>query len=327
MAQGSESSPLEGTVVVTLKKAGDLVAENDAGSIDPLVLFGFVSSKEESLRKSKTALKTSTIKNNQNPEWNEKFTLTLPSKAPVLLKFELFDKDPEKGDYLGNVVVKLSKMFDNKRSNFRDPHNFDRLSWQEFKNHVSSANFGWIDDHLKNEKGEEERYRGELKGTLEFTYTNLDALIAQEAKEIAAFEEQLKEKKKKETSDPATQMWAIKVDRFNFGRTPFAPLKQVTFFCEGSILVPALLRKFRECGASSWLDDVELARNVGMKIKVPGEPEEKSHATKVPSIFSSSSKKRVDLPDSYKTKRAVDVGFKPREQPFSSSQIPPGASD
>jgi len=95
-----------GKVYITIISAKNLPSADSNGLSDPYVTIGIVG------QKSKSKLKTQTIKKTLNPTWNEKFELDVPSINTELI-FDVFDWDRfGKDDELGSVTVIVETLLD-----------------------------------------------------------------------------------------------------------------------------------------------------------------------------------------------------------------------
>merc|ERR1712106_1018955 len=93
--------PLEaGQVVITVYKAKDIEKKGKLGKADPYVKI--------TLGKQKA--KSSTVKNNHNPEWNLKATFGVDQNITEGINIEVFDDDLGKDDSLGSTFIDISKV-------------------------------------------------------------------------------------------------------------------------------------------------------------------------------------------------------------------------
>jgi len=87
-------------IKVTIINGKNLISKDSNGLSDPFIVIYFNDNKE------KTSVKYKTL----NPEWNESFTFkTTLVDVKSVIQFTMFDKDPVKNDYMGEISVLLSE--------------------------------------------------------------------------------------------------------------------------------------------------------------------------------------------------------------------------
>merc|ERR1711892_624318 len=103
---GEKRKPLEaGQVIITIIKARDIEKKGMLGKADPYV--------EMTLGKQK--VKSSTVKNNYNPEWNFSANFEVDEKTPEAINIAVFDDDIGKDDSLGSKTIDISSIQEHKQ--------------------------------------------------------------------------------------------------------------------------------------------------------------------------------------------------------------------
>merc|ERR1711892_1575890 len=94
-----------GQLLLTVFKARDIEKKGNFGKADPYVKI--------TLDKQKA--KSATVKNNHNPEWNFKAAFDINESTTENITIAVFDDDFGKDDSLGNAIVDISKVQEQKR--------------------------------------------------------------------------------------------------------------------------------------------------------------------------------------------------------------------
>jgi len=95
-----------GRLMVQVVEARNLARKDILSKSDPYCELSIVQKHSLSILSSKQ--KTSTINNNQNPIWNQSFTLGVSNSEAELLKIKVWDNDPMSfDDEIGEVDIPL----------------------------------------------------------------------------------------------------------------------------------------------------------------------------------------------------------------------------
>merc|ERR1712128_70584 len=94
-----------GQLLLTVFKARDIEKKGNFGKADPYVQI--------TLDKQKA--KSATVKNNHNPEWNFKAAFDINESTTENITIAVFDDDFGKDDSLGNAIVDISKVQEQKQ--------------------------------------------------------------------------------------------------------------------------------------------------------------------------------------------------------------------
>merc|ERR1712106_63521 len=94
-----------GQLLLTVFKARDIEKKDNFGKADPYVKI--------TLDKQKA--KSATVKNNHNPEWNFKAAFDINESTTENITIAVFDDDFGKDDSLGNAIVDISKVQEQKQ--------------------------------------------------------------------------------------------------------------------------------------------------------------------------------------------------------------------
>merc|ERR1711936_418537 len=94
----------QGKVVITVYKAKDIEKKGMFGKADPYVKM--------TLGKQKA--KSSTVKNDHNPEWNFKASFDVDQNVNETIHIDVFDDDLGKDDYLGNTTLDIGAVQEHK---------------------------------------------------------------------------------------------------------------------------------------------------------------------------------------------------------------------
>eukprot|EP00091_Calanus_sinicus_P008313 TRINITY_DN2033_c0_g1_i9.p1 TRINITY_DN2033_c0_g1~~TRINITY_DN2033_c0_g1_i9.p1 ORF type:complete len:498 (+),score=158.41 TRINITY_DN2033_c0_g1_i9:82-1575(+) len=102
----TEQKPLEaGQILITVFKARDIEKKGKFGKADPYVKMTWGQQKA----------KSATVKNNHNPEWNFKATFDIDESSNDGINIAVFDDDFGKDDSLGNTVLDITKVQEQKQ--------------------------------------------------------------------------------------------------------------------------------------------------------------------------------------------------------------------
>jgi Ca2+-dependent lipid-binding protein len=101
----SKTSPdeeiLPGNLHLNIMRGKELVKSDLLGKSDPYVVVSYGNEK----------VKTKTVKNNQNPEFNFETDLIIPANGPEIMKIEVFDKDKfGKDKSLGSTNIEIASI-------------------------------------------------------------------------------------------------------------------------------------------------------------------------------------------------------------------------
>jgi len=94
-----------GRLRVTVLDARNLARKDIASKSDPYVILSIHSKLDFSMFGEKQ--QTTVINNNQNPYWNQTFTLSVRNPQNDLLKVRVYDKDTLRDDEIGSVEIPL----------------------------------------------------------------------------------------------------------------------------------------------------------------------------------------------------------------------------
>jgi Ca2+-dependent lipid-binding protein len=89
-----------GSLQFTLHKARDLQKQGLIGKADPYV----------AIKIGEQTIRTKTVKNNQNPEWDFDFNFDITQDSPESLLLQVFDEDIGKDDDLGEARIELAEI-------------------------------------------------------------------------------------------------------------------------------------------------------------------------------------------------------------------------
>ncbi|KAI9474253.1 MAG: C2 domain-containing protein [Benjaminiella poitrasii] len=121
------------------------------------------------MRVNNKKYKTKPIKQTLNPVWNTHFDIHVsPKKKPSHLTFTVWDKDTLGRDFLGEVTIPFTNIFDRNNHgvsdgvprNYNDPNNHEsyfQLAKRKESNNVSGdicLKFGIVEEHI----GDVKRY-------------------------------------------------------------------------------------------------------------------------------------------------------------------------
>merc|ERR1712002_1419677 len=96
-----EPTPIEtGRIIITVYKARDIEKKGMFGKADPYV----------KLKLGKQKAKSSTVKNNYNPEWNFKSEFDVDKNTKENIMIEVFDEDLGKDDSLGSTSIDVTSI-------------------------------------------------------------------------------------------------------------------------------------------------------------------------------------------------------------------------
>merc|ERR1711874_262889 len=94
-----------GSIQLTLHKARDLEKKGKFGKADPYAILNI----------GKEKFKSSTVKNNHNPEWNYNMKFDINAETPDEVTLEVFDEDIGKDDALGQTTLSLREVVNHKK--------------------------------------------------------------------------------------------------------------------------------------------------------------------------------------------------------------------